>query len=46
MRARHVLCPKMKAPTTMVMMPHAVKLNLQQRIKHIPVITFYTNSKS
>lgn len=33
-----VLCPKMKDPTTIVMTPHAVKLNLQGRIKHIPFI--------
>lgn len=35
-----VLCPKMKDPTTMVTMPHAVRLNLRGGIKHIPLI-FY-----
>lgn len=40
MRARDVLCPKMKTPTTTVMMPHAVRLNLQESIKHMPFIIF------
>lgn len=35
-----VLCPKMKDPTTIVTTPHAVKLNLQGRIKHLLFI-FY-----
>lgn len=44
MRAMDVLCPKMKDPTTTVMTPHAVRLSLQGRIKHIPFILYILDS--